>query len=310
MNIVLASDENFVQHCAVTITSILRNNNNVIFYVLTDGLSDENSHKLSTLTHKLGGILNFINVPKNLLEKLPMPKGVASHISVATYYRLFLADLLPKDIEKVIYMDCDIVVRRALDELWNTDLSGYAVGAVFQYNDWSDRENSWHRLNIKRDFGYFNAGVLLINIKYWRDNYIQQSFMTFIENNYASIRSHDQDVLNAVLSQHTLPLSYTWNLLPWLFDDYASWSFPYERLLDNIKDDIQNPHVVHFVNTPKPWKCGCTNPYRQEYYVYLALTPWNAYRPKFEFVPWVRNRIYHPSMVLLGRIKRFICGLS
>lgn len=310
MNIVLSSDNNFVQHCAVTITSILRNNSNVVFYLLTNGITQENELKLSTLTHELGGTIKIIKVPENLLEKLPMPKGVASHISVATYYRLFMANLLPDEIDKVIYLDCDIVVRRSLDELWDTDLSGYAAGAVFQYSDWSDKENSWDRLHIEREFGYFNAGVILINLKYWRDNGIQHLFMDFIENNYSSIRSHDQDVLNAVLSKKTLPLSYTWNLLPWLFDAYDSWTFPYERLLTDIKEVIRNPHIVHFVNTPKPWKCGCTNPFRQEYYDNLALTPWRTFRVKFEFVPWVKNRLYHPAMVFLGRIKRFVFRLS
>ena len=304
MNIVLASDNNFVQHCAVTIVSILQNNDNVNIYLLTDNLNDENQIILSSLTQDLGGQLTIIKVPENLLDKLPMPKGLFAHISIATYYRLFMAELLPNEVKKVIYMDCDVIVRRSLKVLWETNLTGYAIGAIYQYNEWSDKEQSWQRLNIKRDFGYFNAGVLLVNLQYWRDNDIQKMFMRFIKNNYKSIRSHDQDVLNAVLTQKTLPLRYTWNLLPWLFDDFSIWSFPYRDLLESIDDDIENPHIVHFVNIPKPWKCGCLNPFRKEYYKYLQLTPWKSYKPKFEFVPWWENRLYHPLMVWLGKIKR------
>ena len=308
MNIVLASDNNFVQHCAVTIVSILKNNCDVTLYLLTDNLSIENEYMLLTLTQLNDGKLIVVKVPDNILDKLPMPKGLFLHISVATYYRLFISELLPSHIDKVIYLDCDIVVRHSLEELWNTNLMDYAIGAVYQYNEWSDNENSWDRLHIERKHGYFNAGVLLINLRYWRKFNIQERFMNFIEENFTVIRSHDQDVLNAVLSQSTFPLEYRWNLLPWLFDDYSAWTFPYDILLANVKKDIGDPYIVHFVNTPKPWQSGCTNPFRSEYYKYLEYTPWKDFRPSFEFRSWIYYRISHPVMVYMGKIKRFIFG--
>lgn len=304
MNIILASDNNYVQHCAVTICSILEHNTDVVIYLLTESLSKDNINILERLIRSKGASFHLLTVPSSIVNRMPMPKEMSNHISIATYYRLFICDLVPQSIDKILYLDGDIVVRNSLEKLWNIDIGDFAIGAVYQYNEWCDNNQTWSRLNISPQYGYFNAGVLLINLQYWRNHNLPNTFMDYIKDNYYKIRFHDQDVLNAVLYKNVYPLGYEWNLLPFLFDDYLRWTFPYPSLLTDLPAIIKDPAIIHFVNTPKPWQCGCTNPFRKEYFKYLSYTPWKGFKPKFEFSKFFYNYIWHPLMVKLGKIRR------
>ncbi|SDS26599.1 Lipopolysaccharide biosynthesis protein, LPS:glycosyltransferase [Polaribacter sp. KT25b] len=275
MNIVLATDDNFVQHCSVTIVSVAKNNPNVTFYILTEGLNSENQ----ILLNNLGVILNIIKINRNVLNKFPMPDDdKLSHISLATYYRLLISSLLPIDVHKIIYLDCDIVVRKNIYELWNEDISKFAMAAVFQIA----RENieSISRLGYSIENGYFNAGVLLINLDYWRNNNVESQLIDFISNYHSRIVFHDQDTLNAVLHSKVKELSCRWNMLSSYFKldvhkiinmkvngNMKNISYNYSK---EILSEILDPTIIHFVSRPKPWSRKCYHPYMYEYYVYLS----------------------------------------
>lgn len=133
MNIVLATDNNYVQHCAITISSILRNNSDVTIYVLTEDLFENNKKILCDEVDAYNGKIEFVMVNKDIIDSLPMPSHVyLAHISRATYYRLLLPSIIPIDVDKVIYLDCDLIVNHSLDELWNIDLDRYAIAACKQ----------------------------------------------------------------------------------------------------------------------------------------------------------------------------------
>lgn len=132
MNIVLATDDNFVQHCSVTMLSILKHNSDVVFYILTEGLSESNVSMLNNIVAENGGDIYICNVDKEVVKRFPMPADADAHISVATYYRLLTEFILPQSVDKYIYMDCDMVVRGNMLELWNENVENYAIGAVFQ----------------------------------------------------------------------------------------------------------------------------------------------------------------------------------
>ena len=214
MNIVLATDNNFVQHCDVAMTSIMEHNKNINFYIITDGLSEKNKKILSDQVNKYNCTLDFLYIDKNIVDKLPMPKSNSlKHISPATYYRLFVTELLAQNIEKLIYLDCDMIIRGDLSDLWHTNLDKYAMAAVYQNNNWATNNHTFDRLNIPYNHGYFNAGMLVVNLRYWRDNNIQSKLLNYLNKNYDKIVCHDQDVLNAVLHNQTLGVKPIWNML-------------------------------------------------------------------------------------------------
>lgn len=214
MNIVLATDDNFVQHCGTTIKSITENNRGIIFYILTEGLTANNAQLLKDVASNNGCCLEFRFVPTDIVKYFPMSKMASNHISVATYYRLFVTTLLPQEVDKIIYLDCDMIIRGSLTPLWNKDLSDTPLAAVYQHNGWADHENSWSRLNIPREFGYFNAGCLLLNLDYLRKINFQQLAVNYINEHFDRIISHDQDVLNALFYDKVKMLECKWNYLP------------------------------------------------------------------------------------------------
>ena len=281
MNILLATDNNYIKHCIVTMVSILENNRSALFFILTEGLSADNIQKINQTCEKYNSSAEIITVPTNIVSQFPMPKNVSDHISIATYYRLFASELLPNSINKIIYLDCDIVVRKSLDELWSISLDNYAIAAVYQNNEWSDSNHSWERLSISRKDGYFNAGVLFLNLQYWRENKVKERLLEYIRLHYDSIRSHDQDVLNAVLSKEVCSISCNWNFLP-LYFNYRQYTFPDKvNNLDDIAKISKSPSVVHFVFKPKPWEYGCTHPFKNDYFLYLDKSVFNGWRPSF-----------------------------
>lgn len=316
MYIVCATDNKFVQHCAVTIVSILKNNTSkVIIYLLTEGLSLYNEKQLTDLVTSNGGELHIIPVNSEALKNCPMPPLFKlSHISIATYYRLLVSELLPEEIDKVIYLDCDIVVRHSIDDLWNYNIDGYAIGAVYQIADWNI--DAIKRLSYPISYGYFNAGVLLINLKYWRENQISGQLFEYLEKNKDKIIFHDQDALNGVLHGKCLRLPCKWNMQNGFFKksvftiistkNEESISY-YDDYKNQIPKEIYDPVIVHYVSKPKPWEIGCTHPYKREYYHYLNQTPWYNYQTP-NAIPYYAKRpkllYYH----LKWQLKKVIVG--
>lgn len=279
MIIVCATDNNFVQHCCVMLASVLTNNSNVTVYLLTEGLTNENQKIIRQEIEAKFGIFHYIIVDSDVVSKLPMPGNRnLKHISPATYYRLLIPDLLPDEVHKAIYLDCDIVVRKSLEELWNIDISDYSLGAVHQI---LDEIVHAYRLGYPVQYGYFNAGVLLINVDYWRKNNIKDRLINYMIDNYKTIRYHDQDALNANLYDKTLLLPCKWNMVNYFFqkdvfkavgifngkiiNDYSE----YKRML---KIDRSDPTIIHFVSKPKPWQKYCLHEFSSEYFYYAKET--------------------------------------
>lgn len=279
MNIICSTDDNFVQHCCVMLVSVLTHNDNVVVWILTEGLSDKNYLILKREVESKNGLFNCINVDSSIISKLPMPKNKSiTHISPATYYRLLIPEILPINLLKAIYLDCDIIVKKSLQELWDTDLKDYAIGAVHQmYNEVYDA----NRLGYPIDYGYFNAGVLLINIEFWRKHNTSMTLINFLTANYDTILMHDQDALNSVLHDKTLELPCKWNMLHFFFLPYSRTIKGYSngKLINDYADYKQqlkynrkHPAVIHYVSKPKPWNKGCVHPLSFEYYNYLKKT--------------------------------------
>ena len=209
MVIVCATDNNFVQHCCIMLVSLLKNNNNVVIYILQEDLDEKNINIISSEVKNQNGIVHFCNIDRLVIDNLPMPKKVnLSHISRATYYRLLMPDLLPSDLEKVIYLDCDIIVNQSIYDLWNTDISNVAIAAVPQIGSGYEAE----RLGYPLGYGYFNAGVTIVNLKYWREHRIALKLINYLSDNCNTIIYHDQDALNAILYDQCFHLLPKWNL--------------------------------------------------------------------------------------------------
>lgn len=278
MNIVCATDDNFVQHCSIMLVSLLVNNQDIEIYVLTEGLKPENQEIITEEVEHYNGKVHFCLVDSSIVEKFPMPKiGGLSHISRATYYRLLIADLLPKTVHKAIYLDCDIIINHNIEDLWNIDITGYAIAASRQIGYGYEAE----RLGYPIEYGYFNAGMNVLNLDYFRTYNVSMQLIDYISKNYNLIKFHDQDALNGVLFDKTVYVMPQWNMTSAVYvyqlkrrGDRKNGILinGYEKEKENAIKYLHNPFILHYVSKPKPWQDNCIHPLYSMYYAYAKKT--------------------------------------
>lgn len=269
MDIIFATNNSFCQHVAVAILSLLDNNRNkdITLYLFCINVDEYNLNLIKNLVCNTKVCLKVYPIDGELFQSFPNP----GNYSYATYLRLVTASVL-SDIDKVLYLDCDLVVNGDISELWNMDISDYAAAGVYD----TVLSHSIIRDYIGYDFikeGYFNAGVLLLNLKYFRENHIEKKFFDFLTNHNAKL--NDQDAINAVLHGKIKAIHPKWNC------HVGYFAFP-PLVIDEqrkyIKQLWENAVIIHFTGPAKPWYIEGVNPYQKIYLYYLKMTPWKDYK--------------------------------
>lgn len=296
MQIVFTSDNNYLRYLGVTICSICENNadEDIVFHVVLSGqVQEPGKEYLKGIVSKYGKQLHFYPIHNDLLDILPAGKpGQPMHISTAAYYRLFLASILPESVDKVIYLDCDLIVEGSLKPMWETDMSGCPIAAVTDM-DAASLER-YRRLRYPVRYGYFNSGVLLINLKYWREHDCQKAFEDFIHKHLDRIVYHDQDVLNCVFQTDKKELPIRFNLQEAGLYTRVNLSWEYD---DQLEEAIRKPVIVHYTTGQKPWNAGCTHPWKGLWYKYLAKTGITDFTP-------VKKKA--KKLSVMGRIRKIM----
>lgn len=256
IQIAFAIDEAYTTHCLVAMSSILSNTHNPIcFHILAQNLSDKSREKLQSLNFDY--TVSFYDVSKINLSYLPLNRA---HISIATYYRLLLAYFIKTN--KLIYLDCDIVVLDDIVNLWNIDCSDVALCAA------KDEADFYHsnRLSLRE---YFNAGILLINMKKYTEKTLED-YATIINKYDKNIECQDQDILNIAFKENIKSIDLKWNTNAVLYyDDIFSNSTITLRESYIAKN---KPSILHYTGPSKPWQFTNNHPRKLEYLKYLLLT--------------------------------------
>ena len=276
IDIAVCLDKGFVMPTGVMMYSVCVNNQDVDidFHVLIDeSVTDEDQQDLKDIANKFSGKkVHYYTIERQSSISFPLK---LNHVTQSTYYRLFLSDILPSTIEKVLYLDGDLIVRHSLLPLWHTDINDYAVGAA---KDVVDRDvRIYNRLSYPQEKGYFNAGVLLINLKYWRDNDITKDCIRYIHDYPDRILYVDQDVLNVVLQDKKLIIPIKYNIQAGFLK-----KFPFCDKWENdpeVNIGMKDPVIVHFTERWKPWYIDLPffHPYRSTFLKYQKQTKWKNY---------------------------------
>lgn len=272
-NIVCASDNNFYIHMSVMLKSIEINSSleNINIYILNSTLSDDNKNRIKNWFEKSKLNLRFVSVNNYIF----LHCKTTERLSSATYYRLLIPELLPDSINKVIYLDSDLLVEGDIKELWEIeigDLSLLAVAEVVEklrYVSSSAAIAKYKELGIPKDKKYFNAGVLVMNLERWRKNKIGECVLHYLKKYKKYVRYCDQDGLNAVLWDEWGELPAEWNVMTPIFRT-ESWkeSFFDEEKFNDLKE---NPKIIHFSGDIKPWTKEGIHPMEKIYFKYLEL---------------------------------------
>ena len=201
MNVVYSSSDSYAPIAGVSIMSLLYNNTDadeINIYMIDNNISDENKKRFENMVDKFGR--NIVFIPRPDLNKMAGVDIEVGRWNISTFFRLFLCTILPDNLDRCIYLDCDTVVRHSLREFWETDLEDKIVAAVDDCR--SDRYKT--ELNLPCDSTYTNNGVLLIDLKSWREMNVEKDFLDFIIAHNGDITYVDQGVLNGVLAKKNL----------------------------------------------------------------------------------------------------------
>lgn len=266
MEILCCTDHNFVIPMGVMMHSLCVNNksNELHFHVFIDETVTEEQKKELREVINEGNTLNFYLVDVSNIEKYLIVK--VANFPISIYYRLLLADILPETVHKVLYLDADIIVRHDLKELYDINIDDAALAAVTEPDG---ADGSCKSLGYPSDLGYFNSGVILFNLDYFRKKNITEKLINFIKENPEKLGCPDQDTLNFVLrnEKKTLPLKY----------NVQEGFFRVKPETLNSKEQfsaIHDPYIVHYTTNEKPWKKSCRHPLRNLYYEYRKGTLW------------------------------------
>ncbi|MEP2504116.1 MAG: glycosyltransferase family 8 protein [Paracoccaceae bacterium] len=265
IHIVLAIDEAYAPHAAVTIASSIDHAGNperLSFHILEDGTLEEATR--DKLSRTAQGRLNFVAVNTETFTDLPVNR---EYISQATYYRLAMHNVLPTSISKVIYIDADTVVTDALEYLWDTPLNGHPIGACADEGGQTQSE----RLSLDETHLYFNAGVAIFDLDALRHMAFETVVMETFATHKDKITLQDQDLLNLVFCGDTELLPLRWNANTRLYlPSELEAAYTFEDALDAAK----TPGILHFTDRRKPWMLKDLNPLGHLYWTYRNKTPW------------------------------------
>lgn len=282
-------DDNYLQYCVVMLTSLFKNNPEKTFgiHILSQGLSTTTQETLERCVRKFGNEhqLSFYNIDNAIIHQIPQAES--NHISPASNCRLFTADLLPSHLTQVLYLDCDLLVHSPIDTLFHLTIKDYAVAAVEDV--WSGQSDNYERLGYESKYGYFNAGVMVINLEWWRKHQMVDLITSFLKN-HRELKFMDQDILNGIFHQHWLQLPLIWNVQ----DGFLRKKIRIrEKKIPEMLEAAQHPAIIHFTGGKKPWGSRCLNPYRHLFFEYMNDTEWKGWKPQIslrdQIKEWTSN---------------------
>ena len=244
----------------------------ISFFLLDGGVTKEGKQQLASLKTIHNFEIEYI-VPQ-LKEKLEGCPDI-SYYSMNAYSRLLLPELLP-DVDRILYLDCDMVVDGSLADLWNTDLEGRSLGVAIDTDHIVRKASRYYRrLNLIGNWS-FNSGMLLMDLKRIREKKLFQKTISWIAANRQSLKCPDQDGLNVLFKDDKKKVSVRYNFIhKWNFAAHLSIKTiqRIRKLNHDFADSMEHPVIIHFIGTNKPTDYAFTGT-GDLYWKYLALTPW------------------------------------
>ena len=267
MNIIYSTDENYAKIFLASIWSLLESNKdteNLKIYLIDNKIKKETKQKMIELVQKYNRKIIFISceeICKDLEKNNDFP--------VSSYARLFIQDYVKE--EKVIYLDCDVIVMRSLEEMWKINLKENWIGGVQDPLP----EYLKQAIEMKKEDRYINAGVLIINLKKWREIDFKKQVIKYIKEHKKNVVHHDQGIINGICKGRILYLEPKFNLMPEMImmnekqlkKIYKMEKFYTDNELENAKN---NPYIVHYIAKfyNRPWFKECTHPLKEEFLKY------------------------------------------
>lgn len=285
MLLAMCCDGRYAMPLATTLRSMAESNVAhwpVEVHVLAEGFSPALQQKVAASLPHGSVALRWHEPDLSAYRHLTPQAGRNRILPTITYGRLLLPGVLPPMQRRVLYLDADILVLQDLQPLWNANLRGASVGAVFDGMDGARRTGAPDFEKVPPVQRYFNAGVLVMDLPRWRDRRIAERALQYLQANPDTPYS-DQDALNVTCDGDWQPLDWKWNL-----------QALYHRGELDRGGDRERPGIVHFITGDKPWIAAIPNRHARFY---------DAYRHRTQFARSPGERLHDGATGVWCRAK-------
>lgn len=282
MYIVYHSSDSFAQQTGVSIASLFENNKDVKqikVFLIEHAISEGNKNKIIQIADKYGRSIEFISMPDiNKIHNLGL-KSIKSTWLFDSYCRMYLDEILPQYVDRVLYLDGDVLVNDSLKELWETDLEGKCAAAVTD----SLGEEYYELFGLSQTAKYCNSGVILIDLKKWHEQEIGKKVAEYVRERNGYVFFMEQTVLNAVLDSKLHILHPKYNVFTLMLclshKEHMNLRKPKRFYCEQkIQEAVGNPCLIHlttcFFTVNRAWIANNNHPAKEVYLKYARLTPW------------------------------------
>ena len=266
LSLLVSLDKNYLPQLQVLLTSLRLNNpgETIDLYLLHSSLSPQDLQAVERRCGAWGYGFHPVRVDESLFQDAPASKQYPKEM----YYRLLAGRLLPEHLDRVLYLDPDILVINPLRPLWETDLRGCLFAAA-AHTGMTDLANNVNRVRLGSDHDYYNSGVLLIDLAAARREIDPDGLFRYVADHGKELVLPDQDLLNALYGSRVLPLDDgLWNYDARNYKSYLLRSAG-ERDLPWV---LEHTAILHFCGKAKPWKPGYVYRFGILYLHYAQLT--------------------------------------
>ncbi|MBE7706505.1 MAG: glycosyltransferase family 8 protein [Cyanobacteria bacterium SIG30] len=291
IHIAITHNDAYTEHSVTCITSILENSKeDIVFHIIDGALNDFSKERITEVVKKYNSEVEFNKIDNSMFDGYKK----SDYYPVQILWTMVLPDIEDlQNLERLIYLDCDMVIHSSLKELWEMPFDDNYILAV---EDANGKKYSRRFLDGKSKF--FNTGLMVINCKKWREDKISEKAVEQAIKNTGTPLGYDQTVLNQLLINHIKFLNLKWNLQYCPLNVWATYD-------DNIeyKLAIKEPNIIHYVGDYKPWAqgLGCYNPKQKDYFKYHEMT----YYKKDNLENWLKKDKMQFYKGIIAFIKRY-----
>ncbi len=283
LNILYCSDNNYAPYLGVSMMSLLESNRDaeeIIFYVVSDRISEENIERLKRQVAKYGDkrVLKLID-GRQWIEQLVSMKLLPYRGGLTTNLRLFFLEYIDQDVDRLLYLDCDTIIQGSLSELFSMSMDGAPAAAVLDSLSGKEYKKI---IGFSPEESYFNAGVLFVDVENWRKNDCQGRLSALMNDPSTVCPNNDQDFLNIALrnQKRVIHPKYNFQTTHKVYSDrqyYSAYSKKNYYTVQELKEARETPTVIHAYRFLGhfPWHKQSAHPYRDMFWELVTRSEWS-----------------------------------
>ena len=277
MNVLYTCDNNYIWLMGISVISLFENNktnSDITVYLLGENISDKNEDILENIGRKYNRDIIIMEV-----SEIDIPDSlVTARWPLSAFTRLFSGKLLPESIHKILYLDCDTIVKGDIRSLDEVELGSNICGGIKDCIGKTYKEN----IGLQKNGLYINAGVLLLNLDELRKVNVKAMIDDYMKKYLKLINYADQDILNGIFEGKIKVLPPQFNVMT------IAVVHSYEEIVKlrkptnyyskkEISNAVCNPIIVHYttnMTVVRPWYSNATHPLTKEFKIYMEISPW------------------------------------